>query len=202
MIHPHTYVRHDSSGRGYGVFASKALPMGTLICVPDPFDQNVTLESVMAAPLILREKFLTYAYRSVEGHLVLGWDESRYMNHCCQANSLMTAFGFEIAIRDIDEGAEVTTDYGLLNIIEGYAVSCDAQECRHSLVPVPQWAPAALQQQVAEWDRRILPALRVAAHVEDPLSALLTADQQAMLRDFRACESNYLSVSRILLCDS
>ena len=120
MIHPDIAIRGAGPGRGLGVFASRALRKGTLLCVNDGHDMELSLPAVNKEPGVLRDKLLTYSYRDARGVLLLNWDESRYVNHCCHPNSLMTAYGFELVVRDIAAGEEITTDYGLLNVIEDY----------------------------------------------------------------------------------
>lgn len=44
------------------------------------------------------------------------WDNGRYVNHSFNSNCLSTAYDFEIAIRDIQPGEQLTDDYGYLNI--------------------------------------------------------------------------------------
>jgi hypothetical protein len=58
----------------------------------------------------------TYTFRNNQGHFVLCWDNGRYINHSFNSNCLTTAYDFEIAIRDIQIGEQLTDDYGYLNI--------------------------------------------------------------------------------------
>ena len=37
------------------------------------------------------------------------------MNHDDQANTLTTGYGFEVAVRDVDEGEELTDDYRIFS---------------------------------------------------------------------------------------
>ena len=67
-----------------------------------------------------------YAYRNQDGKFVLCWDLGKYVNHSFHANCMGTAYEFEIAIRDINPGEQLTDDYGTLNIDEPF--ECISEE--------------------------------------------------------------------------
>lgn len=198
MIHPATEVRLAGQNKGYGLYARGALPIGTIICVTDDFDRVIPnrVSATRFGPL--REKLLTYCYRDHQGNLILNWDEARYVNHCCHANTLLTAYGFEIVVRDIAEDDEITTDYGLLNIVEGYPVACLSAECRKAVAPLDQWEPEALQRQIIEWDTLIEYALRSLERTPQELSGLLSRATKQRLEAYLECAEDYASVSGIL----
>lgn len=58
----------------------------------------------------------TYTFRNNKGNFVLCWDNGKFINHSFNANCLTTAYDFEISIRDIHAGEQLTDDYGYLNI--------------------------------------------------------------------------------------
>ncbi len=58
----------------------------------------------------------TYTFRDNKGNFVLCWDNGKFINHSFNANCLTTAYDFEISIRDIHAGEQLTDDYGYLNI--------------------------------------------------------------------------------------
>ena len=68
----------------------------------------------------LRSVVENYTYRNSKGNYVLCWDHGRYVNHSFKANCCATPYDFELAIRDIEPGEELTDDYGYLNIIEPF----------------------------------------------------------------------------------
>lgn len=52
--------------------------------------------------------------------MILCWDIGRFVNHSFKSNCLTTAYDFEIAVRDIQPGEQLTDDYGYLNIPEPF----------------------------------------------------------------------------------
>lgn len=120
MLHPHTIVRHINDIVGYGVFATEFIPRGTITWVRDALDRELTSEQINMLPEAVREAGLTYAYRNAAGNYILPWDNTRFVNHSFYANTMLTPYGFEIAIADINKGEQITNDYGTLNIIESF----------------------------------------------------------------------------------
>ena len=127
MIHPHTLLKHVSPDMGYGVFASEFIPAGTITYVKDELEIDIEsshdlLQHPDYGPLI--DKF---AYREPGGRYIIGWDLSKYVNHSCNANTISTGYGFEIALRDIQQGEQLTDDYGLFNISRPHpdGIRCD-----------------------------------------------------------------------------
>jgi hypothetical protein len=70
---------------------------------------------------------------------------------------------FEIAVRDIAPGEELTDDYGTLNLDEPFQCPCRAPRCRGQVMPDDPLRHAA------EWDRLIADAFPEIARVEQPL---------------------------------
>jgi hypothetical protein len=116
MIHPDTELKFISNEVGYGVVATKYIPAGTITWVLDELDREFSpLELERMAPLC-QNILDTYTFRNNKGNFVLCWDNGRYVNHSFNSNCLTTAYDFEIAIRDIRPGEQLTDDYGYLNI--------------------------------------------------------------------------------------
>ena len=69
--------------------------------------------SLCTRRLVRRYTFLTAA-----GTNLLCWDGGRLMNHSCQPSCAGTHLGFEVAIRDLEPGAELTNDYATLSLTE------------------------------------------------------------------------------------
>jgi len=116
MIHPHTELRFISKEVGYGVVANEFIPAGTITWVLDKLDREFTPLDFQNMDPIYQDILDTYTYRNNKGNLVLCWDHGRYINHSFNSNCLTTAYDFEIAIRDIQPGEQLTDDYGYLNI--------------------------------------------------------------------------------------
>jgi hypothetical protein len=120
MIHPNTEIRFINSVIGYGVVATKFIPAGTITWVLDDLDRAFTPKEYKSMNPIYQGILDTYSYRNSKGNFVLCWDYGRFVNHSFDSNCLTTAYDFEIAIRDIYVGEQLTDDYGYLNISEPF----------------------------------------------------------------------------------
>lgn len=120
MIHPNTELKFISNEVGYGVVATAFIPAGTITWVLDKFDREFTPKEVEKLEPIYQNILDTYTYRNNKGNFVLCWDIGRFVNHSFNSNCLTTAYDFEIAIRDIQPGEQLTDDYGYLNISEPF----------------------------------------------------------------------------------
>ncbi|MCB9224952.1 MAG: SET domain-containing protein [Crocinitomicaceae bacterium] len=116
MIHPNTELRFISSEIGYGVVATKFIPAGTITWVLDKLDREFTPLDFQTLEPIYQNILDYYTFRNNKGNFVLCWDNGRFVNHSFNSNCLTTAYDFEIAIRDIQPGEQLTDDYGYLNI--------------------------------------------------------------------------------------
>ena len=116
MIHPDTELKFISKEVGYGVVATKLIPAGTITWGLDKLDREFSPIEFQSMDPIYQEILDTYTFRNNKGNLVLCWDNGRFVNHSFNSNCLTTAYDFEIAIRDIQPGEQLTDDYGYLNI--------------------------------------------------------------------------------------
>ncbi|HLT54058.1 MAG TPA: SET domain-containing protein [Flavobacteriaceae bacterium] len=116
MIHPHTEIAFINKEVGYGVVATKRIPAGTITWVLDKLDREFTPKQLDTMEPVYQDILNTYTYRNNKGNFVLCWDHGRYVNHSFNSNCLSTAYDFEVAIRDIEVGEQLTDDYGYLNI--------------------------------------------------------------------------------------
>jgi len=167
MIHPATALRPVDPIVGMGVFATAAIPAGTVTWVLDPLDQTIE-------PQRLRREWSRWSrwrdhhtFADRHGLRVLAWDLCRSMNHSCRPNCAGTDLGFEIAIRDIRSGEELTNDYGTLHIAprEGFPCRCGAPGCRGVVLPD--------ESATVRWTPAVRAALELAAGVPQPLAELL-----------------------------
>ncbi|MEX1000929.1 MAG: SET domain-containing protein [Crocinitomicaceae bacterium] len=120
MIHPHTEVKFINEKVGYGVVATQFIPAGTITWVLDKLDREFTPADVEKMDAVHQEILDTYTFRNDKGNFILCWDDGKFVNHSFKSNCLTTAYDFEIAIRDIQVGEELTDDYGYLNISEPF----------------------------------------------------------------------------------
>jgi len=116
MIHPDTKIKFISDTIGYGVVATKFIPKGTVTWVQDPLDTVYPPTAVQKLPPEIREYLNFYSFTNRFGDKVLCWDNGKYVNHSFNPSCFTTPYDFEIAIRDISPGEELTDDYGYLNI--------------------------------------------------------------------------------------
>lgn len=163
MMHPHTELRFVSKQMGYGVFATQLIPKGTITWVLDDLDQRLDESYIASLDTMFREKLLKYCYRDSQGKYVLCWDIARYVNHSFKANCVSTAYEFELAIRDIYPGEELTDDYGYLNLDEPFYCFREKGTSRTKVMPddILRYYP--------EWDQMATEAMVYFNQVEQPL---------------------------------
>lgn len=188
MIHPHTSLQKISDEIGHGVFATAPILAGTIVVVLDAMDRVLSPETFHALPEPLFSRIDNFVYRRASGDFVLSWDHARYMNHHCDSNTKMTAYGLEIAVRDIAAGEELTTEYGLLNVLEPYPLFCGCHNCRETL------RTDDLATHAATWDEQILNALLQVGNCEQALLPLLPADTKVLLEKLPSAPQAYKSV--------
>ncbi|MBV8847362.1 MAG: SET domain-containing protein-lysine N-methyltransferase [Bryobacterales bacterium] len=174
MIHGDAEVRFVNPLIGYGVFATKLIPKGTITWVGDPLDQVITQEQALRWPAITRELLNKYSYLNGRNQRILCWDHARIVNHSCNATCLAPGFDFEIAVRDILPGEEITDDYGTLNLEEEFECQCDARECRGMIRPDDMLSLAPY------WDAAVAAAFPLLRRVDQPLWELVT-DKETVL---------------------
>ncbi|MEF2232107.1 MAG: SET domain-containing protein [Pseudodesulfovibrio sp.] len=191
MIHPNTAVRFVSPEIGVGVFATAAMPRGTIVVVRDQYDICLTQDDYCRLPGPVRDSMETHMYHDRCGNLVLSWDHARYMNHNCRSNTMMTAYNLEIAVRDIAAGEELTTEYGLLNIQDPYEIHCGCENCRQHL------RIDDIEVYGDEWDGQIRESLLLIPRVEQPLLSLVTGADRSRLDDFLNGDAGYDSVRNL-----
>lgn len=131
MLHPHTELRFVSEAIGYGVFATRLIPRGTITWVHDELDVVLSPARLASMPALYQGFVEKYGYTDGKGCTVLCWDNGRFVNHSCNASCRAAGFDFEIAVRDILPGEELTDDYGSLNASEPFACLCGEVSCRH-----------------------------------------------------------------------
>jgi len=191
MIHPDTQVRTVSPLIGNGVFATALIPKGTIVVVRDRFDTVLTQEEFQELPVMLREAMETYLYHDRAGNLVLSWDHARSMNHSCNPKTMLTGYNFEIAVRDIQPGEEITTEYGLLNIQDPYQIHCKCPGCREHL------RSDDIDCYGESWDELIKESLLMIPDVTQPLMELLDSATKQRIHEFQRDPSRYSSVKEL-----
>lgn len=167
MIHPDTELRFVNELIGCGVFATKFIPKGTITWILDELDRKLDEAYILSLDQMRRTCVLKYSYRDGQGKYTLCWDIARYINHSFNANCISTAYDFEIAVRDIYPGEELTDDYACLNLDEAF-------EC----LPEPGIAKTKVMPDdflllYPEWDRKAAEAMKYFNLVEQPLKSFI-----------------------------
>lgn len=188
MIHPHTVLRHVNDAIGDGIFASADIPKGTLVYVKDPLEIDLSREEFEALDGPVRELADKYSYIEERGHRILSWDTAKYVNHSCQPNTISAGYGFEIAIRDIRKGEEVTDEYGLFNLESTIVCHCGSPSCRGMI------SGSDIDHYHVLWDQWVISALRAIPSVEQPLWTYLDRGTRRSLNQFLSKGSGYRSV--------
>lgn len=166
MIHPDTELRFISDNIGYGVVATKLIPKGTITWVQDDLDQIFTREQERKISEKMREQLEKYSFTNSKGEKVLCWDNAKYVNHSFRPSCMSTAYDFEIAIRDILPGEQLTDDYGYLNVEKPF-------EAEDEGVDRKVVYPDDLVRFHKIWDEAVAGNLNKIVQVEQPLRAYI-----------------------------
>lgn len=167
MIHPDTELQFISEKIGYGVVATRFIPKGTITWALDKLDRVFTHSQIQAMDLSYQHVLDTYTYRNPEGNYILCWDNARFVNHSSNSNCITTAYEFEIAIRDIHPGEQLTDDYGYLNLEEPFEVVPEEGTDRNIIYPDD------LIRYYHIWDEKLLEAFACLKKVDQPLLHIL-----------------------------
>lgn len=185
MIHPSTEVRFINRMKGYGLFATQFIPRGTVLWVKDRLDREISEEELPQYDRMLRETIINYSYRNNRGHYIFCWDNARYMNHDSNPNSCITPYELELAVRDIHKGEELVNHYGMLNIIEPFALPNGNGDVIY---------PDDLLSYSQRWDTLLEEAFPQLVRVAQPLRPLLSDTRWAELEQISKHEKRMESV--------
>jgi hypothetical protein len=177
MIHPDTELKFISHEIGYGVVATRFIPKGTITWIFDPLDQVFSPEQIRKMHPAFREILHTYSYRDHNGNFILCWDNSRFVNHSFHSNCISTAYNFEIAIRDIQPGEELTDDYGYLNVTEPFDCLPEPGTSRTQVMPDD------LLHFSKEWDEKLKTAFKDFNNVPQPFLDFIDPEFKDKVKD-------------------
>ena len=175
MIHPRTRLVSIDREVGDGVVATRPIPRGTITWVLDDLDRMFTDSEVAALPACYEPLLDRWTFNDGRGHHVLCWDLARFMNHSCEPNCAGSELGFEIAVRDIEPGEQLTNDYATFHLHprEQFDCRCGSLSCR-GVVTHRDAAHA-----VEEVRRQLATALPAVGEVDQPLWSLIRPRQLA-----------------------
>jgi hypothetical protein len=171
MMHPDTELRFINREVGNGVFATRFIPCGTITWALDEFDQVLAPAQVAALAPAQRAQVEEYAYVDARGDYVLCWDLGRYVNHGCDPTSRGIGAACEIAVRDIQPGEQLTSDYAELNITAAFHCRCGSPRCR-GVVRADD-----LLRHGPEWDTVVAAAVPLLERVPQPLEPFVEGDE-------------------------
>jgi len=167
MIHPDTELRFIHASIGFGVVATALIPKGTITWVQDELDQVLTPHAFARLGRIYSDVVGKYSFVNVRGDYVLCWDLARYINHSCTPNCLSAGYNFEIAIRDLRPGEQLTDDYSSLNLEGSFQCYCQTPQCRGTVGDDDIYTHADL------WDRQVREAFAFIEGQPQPLWPLV-----------------------------
>jgi hypothetical protein len=188
MIHPDTQLKLVSPEVGQGIFATRFIPKGTIVYIKDKLELVFTPDDVRLDDPLYADLIEKFSYTEANGNKVLSWDIAKHVNHCCNCNIISTGYGFEIAIRDILPGEEITDEYGLFNSGWELELVCDKPGCRKKL------APDDIDKHYAEWDEKIKSALALLDKVDQPLLKYMDEETEKKMRLYLDTGTSYISV--------
>ncbi|AVR44513.1 SET domain-containing protein-lysine N-methyltransferase [Christiangramia fulva] len=169
MMHPHTELKWISEEIGFGVVATKPILKGTITWVQDELDGVFSPDFAENIKPLTRELLEKYSFRNNKGEHILCWDIAKFVNHSFRSNCLSTAYNFEIAIRDIEVGEELTDDYGYLNLSESFVPKDEGTD--RKVVH-----PNDILKCYQEWDRILNAVFPLIGKRNQPLYSLLDED--------------------------
>ncbi|UKN01773.1 SET domain-containing protein [Paracrocinitomix mangrovi] len=169
MIHPDTELKFISREVGYGVVATSFIPAGTITWVLDDLDREFSVDDFDKMSATYQEILDTYTFRNNKGNFVLCWDHGRFVNHSFNSNCLTTAYDFEIAIRDIQAGEQLTDDYGYLNISQPFR-GIDEGTKRKIVYPND------LLKYHKTWDKKIQRVFPLIPKIDQPLRKMINEE--------------------------
>ena len=190
MIHPNTKVCLINDLVGNGVVATKFIPKGTIIWVQDGLDRIFNEQEVAFLPEKEKELLDTYAFINNKGQKVLCWDNAKYVNHSFKSSCFSTAYNFEIAIRDIYLGEELTDDYGYLNLQVPFEGIDEGTERKIAFQD-------DLLTYYKEWDAMLRSFLPFVFEVEQPLLPLIPEN---VWKEFEVLQNHPDQMRSVLEC--
>lgn len=176
MIHSKTELKFISNDVGYGVVATDFIPAGTITWVLDKLDREFSPLEFQRLEPVYQNILDTYTFRNNNGNFVLCWDNARFVNHSFNSNCLTTAYDFEIAIRDIHPGEQLTDDYGYLNIMAPFRGINEGT--RRKVV-----YPDDLLKYYKVWDKKLLNVFDRIPVLEQPLRHMISHEMWEEIRE-------------------
>jgi len=180
MIHIDTKLVQISPEKGLGIIATDFIPKGTIVWVKDDIDMIIKKDDFKKLNRLLYNRIRDHVFVEANGDSILCWDFAKYINHSCDSNVITTPYDFEIAVRNIHKGDEVTNDYGYFNTIyKTFRIChCGSSNCRGRV----KLDDFILMSDI--WDDKISSAMLQYHNVKQPLEHLLNNESMDEIENF------------------
>lgn len=188
MIHPNTELRFINETVGYGVFATQKISEGTIVYVKDSLELVISPTDYLLHTAAVQGQIEKYSYIDEKGNRIISWDFAKYVNHCCNCNTISTGYGFEMAIRDIEAGEQITDEYGIFNLQEEMTLVCGEACCRKAI------KPSDFEDYYQVWDEKIKKSIGKLFSLNQPLLPFIEEKTRAELDRFFTNPESYKSV--------
>lgn len=146
---PRLYL--DKSKHGNGVFSKNKIEAGEVVVAFG--GRTFPLDDLKKLPKDMRD----YPYQVSDKFVFGPTDRSKltvadHLNHNCNANCGFISEIFLVAMRDIDEGEELTIDYATCTSNPNYKLECmcDAHNCRR-VITGDDWKSVTMQEQYKDF---------------------------------------------------
>jgi uncharacterized protein len=144
-------LKKRSSIHGYGIYARKAIPKGTLV-IEYVGEKISKAEAERRGPSLeeiaqkTRDQGAVYIFELNSRHDIDGnvpYNTARYINHSCDPNcetEIRRGRIWIVAIRDIAKGEELSYNYGYdLECFEDHLCRCGTNRCVGYIVAEDHW---------------------------------------------------------------
>ena len=170
---------------GYGVFATKPIKKGTILYVKDMLEIDVSPDAFAAMDVQYQKVVDWFSWIDARGHRIVSWDIGKYVNHSCQSNCISTGFGFEVAIKDIAVGQEITDEYGIFNLPYSLTCCCGSNNCRGTIT-CNDW-----EANYKRWNKLATGALKFFGQAEQPLLTFMDTQVYQDLMNYLNTKKGY-----------
>ena len=115
---------------GQGLYAKRKFQAGELVLLWD-LSHTISNEAVSA----LSDEERRYTHPLDEHRTLIVQSPERFVNHSCDGNTEVRDF-CDVAVRQIEVGEEITSDYGLVGAVVSFECQCGTERCRKIIGPM------------------------------------------------------------------